>query len=61
MLIFYLVPEFLGHERGMKGEQMDVAWSHSKAKATCGREPVKAWGALSKSGLSPASEGAIRI
>lgn len=55
MLIFYLVTEFLGHEKGIQQEQMDVAWNHSKAEAWQGREPM---GALSKSGMSTASEGA---
>lgn len=50
-----MVPEFLGHEKGIQREQMDVAWNHSKAEAWHGREPR---GALSKSGMSTASAGA---
>lgn len=32
MLIFYLVPEYPGHERGIEWEQMDVAWDQSEAR-----------------------------
>lgn len=54
MLIFYLVPEFLGHAKGIQREQMDVAWNHSKAEAWHGGAPM---GALSESDMSTASEG----